>query len=369
MSDLKINDAAKRADEILAELRRREAASAEVRPLEAFKKARGKKKPQAAEAKRKYLERDTDALIRELRANQKVVYGADDRMDIHQVSDENVQRNASSVVSLIDVASIVDNGNGTSLVQTVRFGDAQRLCSSERFVDQRTAPFCSGFLVAPNLVATAGHCINNNNLARTRFVFGYRVDNFTDGTIRLPNSEIFAGEAIVAWDLVSDGADYAVVRLDRPAIGKPIARLQRDAKIADNEGVYVIGHPSGLPMKYAPDAVVRDNSRRDFFTANLDTYGGNSGSAVFNAETHEVEGILVRGETDFVNAGTCRVSNVCPTTGCRGEDITRTSVFADFVPKAAPPPAASTLEGRVAQLETSIADIAAMVKRIEDKLP
>ena len=52
-----------------------------------------------------------------------------------------------------------------------------------------------------------------------------------------------------------------------------------------------------------------------------------SGSPVFNSDTHEVEGILVRGETDFVTQGSCRVSLVCPSSGCRGEDCTRTTEF------------------------------------------
>jgi len=50
-----------------------------------------------------------------------------------------------------------------------------------------------------------------------------------------------------------------------------------------------------------------------------------------NSDTHEVEGILVRGEADFVQQGTCPVSLVCPTTGCRGEDCTRTTEFAQFI--------------------------------------
>ncbi len=359
MGKKKIMAAAKRADEILKELRTREAGDAPGQ-LELS--------GQSSKAARKLGGLDTDLLIRELRANQKVIYGVDDRVDIDQVSDQSVRRNANGVVSLIDIASIVDNGDGTSLIQTVRFGDAQRLCSGERFAEQRTAPFCSGFLVAPNLVATAGHCIDNNNLARTRFVFGYRIGNFSDGTIRLPNTDIFSADAIVGRDLVSDGADYAVVRLTRPAIGKPIVKIQRTAKIADDQRVYVIGHPSGLPMKYAPDAVVRDNSSADFFVANLDTYGGNSGSAVFNADTHEAEGILVRGETDFVSNGACRISNVCPTTGCRGEDVTRASVFVDLVPGISEPAEQLTIESRLASLESSVAEMTSSLKKIEDNL-
>jgi hypothetical protein len=69
-----------------------------------------------------------------------------------------------------------------------------------------------------------------------------------------------------------------------------------------------------------------------FFVANLDTYGGNSGSPVFNSETHKVEGILVRGETDFTTIGACTVSMRCPNTGCRGEDCTRITEFAHLIP-------------------------------------
>ena len=74
-----------------------------------------------------------------------------------------------------------------------------------------------------------------------------------------------------------------------------------------------------------------DIREKAIFTANLDTYGGNSGSPVFNSETHEVEGILVRGDTDFVPLGKCMVSAVCPTNGCIGEDCTRVSEFLDHL--------------------------------------
>lgn len=79
-----------------------------------------------------------------------------------------------------------------------------------------------------------------------------------------------------------------------------------------------------MALKVAENAFVRYNSNSSCITCNLDIYGGNSGSPIFNSETHEVEGILVRGETDFEASGNCNVSLICPTTSCRGEDITRT---------------------------------------------
>ena len=111
--------------------------------------------------------------------------------------------------------------------------------------------------------------------------------------------------------------------------------MRTSGKISGRARLFVIGHPCGLPQKYAPGAKVRDNTPAPFFVANLDTYGGNSGSPVFNATSYKVEGILVRGENDFVTNGTCYVSLVCPTTGCRGEDVTRASIWAGKIPKSA----------------------------------
>ena len=76
----------------------------------------------------------------------------------------------------------------------------------------------------------------------------------------------------------------------------------------------MLGHPSGLPMKYTGGAKafeIEDN----YFTTNLDSFGGNSGSPVFNAKTLEVEGILVRGDVDYTpdefEGESCRRVNTC----------------------------------------------------------
>jgi hypothetical protein len=73
----------------------------------------------------------------------------------------------------------------------------------------------------------------------------------------------------------------------------------------------------------------------NYLQANLDTYGGNSGSPVMNATTGLIEGILVRGNEDFTydsNRG-CYRSNVCPDSGCPGwEDVSRVARFLQLVP-------------------------------------
>lgn len=276
----------------------------------------------------------TDAeLVAATRSGQKVVYGVDDRVDVFELAAGPDLDDVDSVVALFSASDVVDNGDGTSTLQTQIFAEAQNLCSAERFRDQPVGAFCSGFLVAADVVATAGHCVDAESVTGTCFVFGFRMEDATTARTVLDNGEIYTGAALIGRQLTADGTDWALVRLDRPVVGHRIARIRRTGRIGDADAVHVIGHPVGLPTKFAGGATVRDNTSDAFFVANLDTYGGNSGSPVFNRETHEVEGILVRGETDFATRGGCQVSLVCPTTGCRGEDVTRTTEFADLVPE------------------------------------
>src|SRR5690606_25377246 len=50
-------------------------------------------------------------------------------------------------------------------------------CSSERFTEQPNPGMCSGFLIAPDLIATAGHCVTLDNFCEEyEWVFDYKVD-------------------------------------------------------------------------------------------------------------------------------------------------------------------------------------------------
>jgi hypothetical protein len=272
-------------------------------------------------------------IVETLKHRQEVIYGVDDRQEVVDVTDQAILEDADSVVLVCDENEVDDNGDGTSTLQTQNFGTSFNLCTSEPFREQPTSGFCSGFLVAPDIIATAGHCLDASNVTTRRFVFGFRMLDDTTARTVIENTEIYEGVEVIGHRLVGDGADWALVRIDRPVPNHRVVRIRRDGQIPSNQPVHVIGHPVGLPTKVAGGAAVRDNSPPAFFVANLDTYGGNSGSPVFNSDTHDVEGILVRGETDFISNGTCTESLKCPNTGCRGEDCTRTTEFARLVPQ------------------------------------
>jgi len=264
-----------------------------------------------------------------------VVYGIDDRIDYHQAS-EQLKKLANSTVALVKTNQLSKQGE-SFIIAAKNYGQEMRLCSSERFRDQDTAAFCSGFLVAPDTIVTAGHCIKNqNDCEETSFIFGFTLKTSNPLPNQIAFQDVFRCRSIVQQVLTSQAADFAVIKLDRAVSHYPPLNIRRSGEITVGEQLIVIGHPSGLPTKITAGGRVRSTSHADYFVANTDTYGGNSGSAVFNAKTGLIEGILVRGEQDFAPSGNCYVSKNCQEEFCRGEDITRISLVAPVIPL--PPP-------------------------------
>jgi hypothetical protein len=251
----------------------------------------------------------------------KVIYGEDNRRDVIEVSRADVRDIADSTVALIPNSSLSSRANGVIQIDTTQFGSDMNLCSGEPFFSQPIAAICSGSLVGDDLIATAGHCINASNCKDHSFVFGFKMVATNQAQEKISATEVYKCKDVVAHEY-GNGADYALVRLDRPVRGHRVLNLQQNP-VSTGDQIYVVGHPSGLPTKVTDGATVREQ-KGAFFVSNLDTYGGNSGSAVFNDKTNEIVGILVRGEDDFVYDRTskCYRSKVCPSAGCRGEDAT-----------------------------------------------
>jgi hypothetical protein len=248
----------------------------------------------------------------------------DNRLDVYELSGETLE-DADSVVALINEQYVRDNGNGTATLLTTTFGEDYNLCPSERFQDQPSVSFCSGVLVAPDVIATAAHCLVGENLADIRIVFGYRmIDAYTAQTV-FPVTEIYQPVEIIAWQLEEAGTDWALIRLDRTVVNHRIAPIRMDGKISNGQTVHAIGHPKGLPAKFTA-GTLEGNSHPGYFASSVISQAGNSGSPVFNSTTHQVEGILVRGRTvQFLKQGGCWV------TRGKGGAATRTTAFVQYI--------------------------------------
>lgn len=252
-----------------------------------------------------------------------VIYGQDNRVDVFESRNSALVELSKSTAAMIPAANL--SVSGSEVVISASTLEEKGICKKERFSNQIMAADCSGFLVAPNVLVTAGHCIKDvSDCSANKWVFDYKIDHAGQRDIRVSKTDVYSCTKIIARALDNTNKDdYAVVQLDRNASDRRPLAFRRTGKVARGEPVAVIGHPTGLPTKIADGANVRSLNDK-FFVANLDTYGGNSGSAVFSMRTGEVEGILVRGENDYVpdSALGCQVSNKCSDTGCRGEDVT-----------------------------------------------
>lgn len=263
--------------------------------------------------------------------NGSVIYGEDDRVDYFAASPTH-QNLADATVALVRSRSLERNGDRIDFSLS-NYGRSMGLCPSEPFFEQDTLAFCSGSLVGEDLILTAGHCIRSQmDCKRTSFVFGFAYTEENQAPRSADLDDVYECGDVVHTEVDSNGSDFAVVRLKRKVVGRTPLRVKRDSKAKSGDEIVVIGHPSGLPTKVAGGASVR-NDAGTYFVANLDTYGGNSGSAVFDSASGEVAGILVRGETDFRRVGSCLQSNVCTDSGCRGEDVTHIGRALDFIPE------------------------------------
>lgn len=260
----------------------------------------------------------------------KVIYGKDNRIDVYQVNNSAIYALTQSTVAIIHKDSIRQK-NQSFGIKGSRFGDTYGLCKDEPFYYQPISANCSGFLVDKNKIATAGHCIDKKSCGDYRFVFSFEMGQRGRVNMELPRENLYFCKRIIKREYTGK-QDYALVELDRNVEGRTPLKINTRDDLKVGAKLLVIGHPAGLPTKVAAGSNVRVfKESRSFFKANLDTYGGNSGSAVFNAVTHEVEGILVRGETDFVydDKNQCARSNICSQNGCRGEDVSNIRYIAD----------------------------------------
>lgn len=258
--------------------------------------------------------------------NDKVVYGVDNRLEVFEAA-ASMKVLAASTAAMIPPRELTKNEDGTfSTTQDPL--KANGICEDDPYANQPTPANCSGFLVGPDLLMTAGHCIRSQSACEgMKWVFGFAVDEATKKAgISIAADEIYSCKLLVNQELMSfKGTDHALIQLDRVVKNRLPLNFRAEGTAEVGDPLVVIGHPMGLPTKVADGAAIRTNTHPHYFVATLDTFGGNSGSAVFNTNTLTIEGILVRGETDYVynSDKMCREVFVCAEDACRGEDVSR----------------------------------------------
>lgn len=262
-----------------------------------------------------------------------VIYGEDNRKDFDEVSDTNLKEMAGSTVALIEKEKMTLD----TVFNVYRFekpSSTLPLCPSEKFHDQSTWAFCSGSLVAPDVVLTAGHCIEDEKDCKsTFFVFDYELHGKQKIFSQVSAENVFTCSEIIYSGAQKQAADFALIRLDREVKDREPLALS-DKEVVYSDQLMMIGHPEGYPTKFTFGGKIRSLLSPSFFRIAIDAYSGNSGSSVFDQNTYKIVGVLSRGENDYVRKNSCLVSNVCDEeTGCRGEDVTRIEEVKKYLPK------------------------------------
>lgn len=256
-----------------------------------------------------------------------VIYGDDDRRDVYQFPDTTWADRATDFSVALIAAEFIDESDPADVALVASaLEEAYDLCAGANFGTQPAVARCSGTLVAPDLVLTAGQCIDEVACASgdLRFVFDYYLNGAGSPENIASADDVYDCSQIVDRQFTGN-LDYALVQLDRPVAGRTPADVRASvAPLADGNALYVHSFPLGVPLKLDSGGTVRDGRPLpvDYFVATTDTFSGSSGAGVFEQASGQLVGVIARGEADFVQSGDCLNVKTCAESECVGEDAT-----------------------------------------------
>ena len=232
--------------------------------------------------------------------------GTDDRVQIRSAHDPRAVVWAGAVAAITRRSGLNLRQDGTFTADAPTLGARQNLCAGERFAEEPTLAFCSAWLIAPDLVATAGHCLNAATCDDLAFVFDYDVAGASRNIARIPAASVYFCSEVVAHE-ADDERDFAVVRLDRLTTQRTPFSLDpqppaRGAKLG------LLGYPSGVYAKADLGGELL-NSSRERIEATLDSFRAHSGGVVLDLASGKAVGIQIRGgSSNYEQRGSCSVT-------------------------------------------------------------
>jgi hypothetical protein len=241
----------------------------------------------------------------------------------------------SRTVALV-TSSIDPQGAGKWTLKTERI----RLLAKEKFAGQDSVPFSqTGFLVAEDLLLTTVHDLNLETLLRNfKVVFDFKLNAQGKTPTEFTDKQVFAIKSVVAHGNHANNHydDWLLLRL-KPTGRTPLLSVAK-SKPDLGSGLWMIGHPFGLPMKFVNHATVKKVGDLHFET-DLDAAEGNSGSIVTDTDGKSIVGVL----QDTASAKNPAKNGYftwwwCQTGGCH-TDVTTCTTFVDRVQTAIEKPA------------------------------
>ncbi|MDC0255948.1 serine protease, partial [Bacteriovoracales bacterium] len=245
---------------------------------------------------------NTDAFLK-----SPVIYGSDDRKELSSIKDDHLKRLSDAVVSMIPHKK--ENLN-------------RPLCEGEAFAHQPKKAACSGVLVGPDLILTAGHCLRNLGHCKNYYwSFDYKLNE--EKEVRYKCAYAIRPEGYYQ----NRSLDFLFVKLTKKVENKTPITIGDLVSLDKGDEVIAMGNPSGLPLK-AMEGKVREGLNDGIFKTDIDSFKGNSGAPVFSKKDGQFRGILISGEKDyeFDSLRNCYFSRKCMDEDCEGESVLNVSL-------------------------------------------
>src|SRR5690606_14930192 len=131
-----------------------------------------------------------------------------------------------------------------------------------------------------------------------KIVFDYKRSSIPmQGPHVLEQDQVYSCKEVVYFDFdrTLRGVDLAIIKLDRPVVGRKPVELDLQPELRPGDPLIMIGYPMGISQKVVENGKVLSVDKKNVsFKHDLDSFSVNSGGPIFSPDGKQV-GVLVRG--------------------------------------------------------------------------
>jgi V8-like Glu-specific endopeptidase len=230
------------------------------------------------------------------------IYGTDDRLDIEQVQNSKLLEISKSTPALVPKSKLKLNEDGDYEFVGKTLQDYFNFCDDSFAATQPMMANCSAALIGKDTILTAAHCIDPED-GKTYSIENYYVvfdyANYFSADFSIPSENVYEIEQVLHYEfdqtLFTTGIDITTLKLKRVVTDRVVLEIDFDENYSIGTSLYLLGYPLGSPLKLSTNGEITDHTHNSSFAHNLDAFSVNSGSPIFNADTHKIIGVHVRG--------------------------------------------------------------------------